>query len=163
MKTLHLLRHGKSSWEIESVKDIDRPLLERGMKNTYMMAERFIKRNPAPDLIITSCAIRAIHTAHIFARTVKYPIEKIFVTEKLFEASNEAVFDTIISVSNDIQNLVIVGHNPTFTQIANWYMDHEIENVHTSGLVSITFDCEDWKNIQRCDHKAVFESPKQNI
>lgn len=127
------------------------------------MAERFLKRFPVPDLIISSIAIRAIHTAHIFARTVKYPVDKISVSSKLYGESNADIFETIIAVGNEINNLVVVGHNPSFTGIANWYLDHAIENVHTSGLVSIVFDCDDWKNIQRCDHKATFESPKQDL
>jgi len=163
MKTLHLLRHGKSSWEIDSVKDIDRPLLERGMKNTYTMAERFLKRFPAPDLIISSCANRAVHTAQIFARTVKYPINKISIDEKTYEAANADVFDVVMAAGNDVNSLLVVGHNPSFTEIANWYLDPGIENVHTSGLVSIVFDCDNWSDIQRCEYKATFESPKQNL
>ena len=162
MKTLHLMRHGKSSWEIESVKDLDRPLLERGVRNSYMMAERFLKNNKCPDLIICSSANRAMHTAHIFARTVGYPVQNIRVAEEIYESDNATIFEVIKNTASSVSSLMLVGHNPNFTEIANWYLDHEIENLSTSGIVSIEFDCEYWNEIQRCEHKAKYDNPKES-
>ena len=33
MKTLYIVRHAKSSWEYDSIEDIDRPLKKRGIKD----------------------------------------------------------------------------------------------------------------------------------
>ena len=39
MKTLYIVRHAKSSWEYPSVKDIDRPLKERGINDAYLISK----------------------------------------------------------------------------------------------------------------------------
>ncbi|GAH24763.1 unnamed protein product, partial [marine sediment metagenome] len=35
MKTLYIVRHAKSSWEYDGIKDIDRPLKQRGIEDAY--------------------------------------------------------------------------------------------------------------------------------
>ena len=40
MKTVILVRHGKSSWEY-NVSDRDRPLMERGIKDVNKVAKEF--------------------------------------------------------------------------------------------------------------------------
>ena len=42
---------------------------------------------------------------------------------------------------------MIVGHNPGFTTFANKFIPSEINNVPTSGLVILDFDCNLWKDI----------------
>lgn len=42
MKTLYLLRHGKSSWEQQDLRDFERPLAERGLSDISTMGERFV-------------------------------------------------------------------------------------------------------------------------
>ena len=71
IKKLYIVRHGKSTWDYESTSDIDRPLKERGIKDAYSMSERLLDKIQIPELIISSNAIRALHTATIFARTFK--------------------------------------------------------------------------------------------
>ena len=46
LKTLHIARHGKSTWDYAETTDIDRPLKERGIQNAITMAERFQKKFP---------------------------------------------------------------------------------------------------------------------
>lgn len=67
MKTLYLIRHAKSSWNIPSLSDIDRPLNERGYNDAHIMSNRLCKPKNS-TVIITSPAIRALSTALIFAR-----------------------------------------------------------------------------------------------
>ena len=39
MKILYIVRHAKSSWNYEYIKDIDRPLKKRGINDAYYMSE----------------------------------------------------------------------------------------------------------------------------
>ena len=38
MKTLYIVRHAKSSWEYDGIKDIDRPLKKRGINDAYLIS-----------------------------------------------------------------------------------------------------------------------------
>jgi phosphohistidine phosphatase len=83
IKTLVITRHGKSSWDYESVDDIDRPLKESGIRNAYLVAETLRKKKVNFDVIYSSPANRAIHTASIFARVLRVPFQKLQITEEL--------------------------------------------------------------------------------
>ena len=77
IKSLHIVRHGKSSWDFEDISDIDRPLSPRGINNAYLMSKKLSERKVVPDLFLTSPANRALYTSIIFARILKFPYEKI--------------------------------------------------------------------------------------
>ena len=44
MKTLYIVRHAKSSWEYEGIKDIDRPLKQRGINDAYLISNVLQKK-----------------------------------------------------------------------------------------------------------------------
>ena len=50
MKSLHLLRHAKSSWKDPGLNDHDRPLNRRGRQMAKMMAAYLRRVKIAPDL-----------------------------------------------------------------------------------------------------------------
>jgi phosphohistidine phosphatase len=57
---------------------------------------------------------------------------------------------------------MIVGHNPTFTNFANRYMNEQVDNIPTSGLVGITFKIDMWAEIsmEKVD-SSFFEFPNK--
>ncbi|MCK5170441.1 MAG: histidine phosphatase family protein, partial [Bacteroidales bacterium] len=71
-KYLYIVRHGKSIQDYGNISDIDRPLKERGINDGYKMAERLLVQNKIPEKIISSSAVRALHSATIFARTLNF-------------------------------------------------------------------------------------------
>ena len=68
MKKLYLVRHAKSSWENNKLKDIDRPLNKRGKRDAPFMGRLMKENNIKPDLLISSPAERALRTAKIFSK-----------------------------------------------------------------------------------------------
>ncbi|MCB9354861.1 MAG: histidine phosphatase family protein [Lewinellaceae bacterium] len=68
MRTLFLIRHAKSSWDNPGLRDINRPLNDRGMHDAPRMAQLLAGIGPPPDLIVSSPAKRAFTTAMFFAR-----------------------------------------------------------------------------------------------
>jgi len=62
MKTLYLLRHGKSDWEDSSLKDFDRPLNDRGRKAAKAMGHEMRDRDMVPDTVFVSPAARTKQT-----------------------------------------------------------------------------------------------------
>lgn len=144
MKTLHFIRHGKSSWNLPGLADIDRPLLDKGVQNNYQMAERLRNMFEKPSLIISSHAVRAVHTAIIFAKTIGANINAIQLNSRIYESDTSTLFDIIEGIPNNVDNLMIVGHNPTFTDLANHYLEPKIDNLPTSGIVTLQFKTSTW-------------------
>jgi phosphohistidine phosphatase len=161
-KTLHIARHAKSSWDFEDISDIDRPLNSRGVNSAYLMARRFAGRNPLPDLIITSPAIRAVHSAIIYARVLKLAWDKIVLNETIYMGHAEEIIQIIESVDNKHDNIVVFGHNPTFTVMANHFLKDQIENIPTAGIVSLTFKEKTWEHLGKATpYKVYFDYPKK--
>ena len=65
-KTLLIIRHAKSSWDIGTLTDFERPLNERGKRDAPEMAARLKKRNIKIDAFVSSPAKRAKKTAELF-------------------------------------------------------------------------------------------------
>ncbi|GGH43000.1 phosphohistidine phosphatase [Mangrovimonas yunxiaonensis] len=146
MKNLILVRHAKSSWEYD-VRDFDRPLKSRGKNDAITVAERFKTSGLLPDLIMTSGANRAKTTAELFNKTLKIPNDRFVVTNELYDFSGGAVMHAITSCDNAVTTLMVFGHNHALTYLANSLGDRGIDNVPTSGLVSIAFNVDNWQDI----------------
>ena len=58
-KILLIIRHAKSSWELGTLNDFDRPLNDRGKKDAPMMAKRLLDKKIKIDAFVSSPAKRA--------------------------------------------------------------------------------------------------------
>jgi len=161
MKTLYIVRHGKSSWENDGLKDFDRPLKYRGVHDAEKMAVRLKEKNNVPEIIITSTANRALTTARIFSRIMGVEDHMIYLTEELYLASVETILDVIYSVEDEVESVMIFGHNPGFTGLAIELSNLNIDNIPTSGLVKLDFSVNKWTEISK-QHIAseFFDYPK---
>lgn len=147
MKTLYLMRHAKSSWEDHSLRDIQRPLNKRGHRDAPFMGRQLKSKGIFPQMIITSPALRALSTASYVAREINYPLSKINTNKRLYEADEEEILQVIKEVDPSIDHLLIVGHNPGLTDLANRVSTDPIDNIVTAGIYSVQFDCLKWKDI----------------
>ena len=146
MKQIILMRHGKSSWEYE-VSDKDRPLKERGIHDAHLVAEKFDSSNLSIDMAISSPANRALHTSMIFLRSTGFDLSRFQVSNELYDFSGNSVSSFIKGLANDLNTVMIFGHNYAFTTLANTWGDSYIENLPTAGLVHIAFDVDMWSQI----------------
>jgi len=153
-KVLYIVRHGKSSWDYEDVSDVDRPLKNRGLRNSYEMPGRLKKDIIGPGLIITSPAIRALHTAVIFARVLDFPYNKIVIEERIYESSENEIINFIKKTNDAISSIMVFGHNPCFTYLANKFVKNRIDNIPTAGVVILKFDSLSWKRIEKSNLKS---------
>jgi phosphohistidine phosphatase len=161
-KSLHIVRHGKSSWDFEELSDIDRPLSPRGINNAYLMAKKLSERKVVPDLFLTSPANRALYTSIIFARILKLPYKKIIIEDNIYMGYNEDLITLIRSQKASLSHILIFGHNPAFTSLANHLMDHYLDNIPTAGIVSLSYNIDGWEEIGKVKpEKDFFDYPKR--
>lgn len=143
MKNLLLMRHGKSSWEL-NVSDQDRPLQQKGITDAHLVGAELKTKNLKIDSVYSSPANRALHTAMICLRELNYPLKDCAIVSNLYDFSGEKVIDFIRNTNDDLNTILIFGHNHAFTYIANALGDLSIENVPTSGFVQIQFNESSW-------------------
>ena len=147
MKTVYIARHAKSSWEYPSIKDIDRTLTANGIKAAYGVASRLKEEGNQLDSIISSPANRAIHTALIHSRVMDLPSNRIIINAALYYENETSIIDLLKQQFNEVNHSMIVGHNPTFTNLANHFLENRLENIQTSGIIQLSFKTEDWAEI----------------
>ncbi len=147
MKTLYLVRHGKSSWENMSHQDYERPLLEKGISRTRKVALSLKEKNICPDLIISSHAQRAYETAGIIADKLHYPVDKIQIEKGLYFSGPEAMEHVILGLDDALEEVMLVGHNPDMTKLANVFLTDKLDYLPTTGIVCVKFDTESWTEV----------------
>lgn len=148
MKKLVLVRHAKSDWGNESLKDIDRHLSDKGYSDAYAMSEWFMQHNPMPELLVSSPATRAVSTAFIFARAFGIREGQVKLADGIYESSANRLMETVSEFNNSANTVMMFGHNPGFTNFVNEVnKDLLFENVPTCGVVMLEFDIDNWKDI----------------
>lgn len=144
MKKLIIVRHAKSDWGYQGLKDIHRPLNERGYTDAYFLSQQLAKKIDCPSLWLTSPAIRAYSTALIFAHAFKLPKEKIILKEKIYEASVKNLASVVSSLPDKNNTAILFGHNPGLTDFINAYSQTTLENLPTCGIHCLSGDADKW-------------------
>jgi len=164
MKTLTLLRHAKSSWKDSSLADHDRPLNKRGQHDAPVMGERIQQAGIRPSLILSSPALRAWTTAKMVANEISYPPEFLQRDERLYHAGVRRIIEVLAEQDVGFNSILIVGHNPGFTDFANYVLPDLTYNIPTCGLVSVTLDSDDWNLKKKTNVElAVYDYPKKKL
>ena len=115
MKTILLLRHGKSDWSKPGLADFDRPLAGRGKKDAPHMGKVLLKFKVSPDIIISSPAKRARMTAEIVAETCGFK-PQIKIIDALYNGDSHDIISILKNLPDWVERPMLVGHNPTFEE-----------------------------------------------
>lgn len=161
MKTLFVVRHAKSSWKFEELSDVDRPLKGRGIRDAKTVADYLASNDVMPDVVYSSPATRALHTALIFCRRLGYPFADIQIRDSLYLTEVADMIEVVRSAPNTADTLMLFGHNPTIVNFINKLADKKIGHMPTTGLVSLQFDIEKWIDMDGNAEIAMFEYPKK--
>jgi phosphohistidine phosphatase len=163
MKDLTLIRHAKSDWGNESLKDIDRHLNERGYSDAYQLSDWYFNNHEVPQMIYTSTATRALNTALIFARSLDFDMKNFVLDATIYESSVVNLLSIIKKQPDSKSSIMLFGHNPTITDLFNELCkDVFIDNVPTCGVIKITFNTNSWKDISEENSKLNFHKFPKN-
>lgn len=164
VRTLFIVRHAKSSWELEEISDIDRPLKLKGIRDAYDMARRVKINHEIPDLIISSPANRALHTAIIFTGVLEVKHSHLKVDERLYGSGIGVIRKVLSEQDSSLKSIMIFGHNPDFSELATVLSGNEFIEMPTCGVFRISFKTGDWKSIS--SETAIenqLDYPKSNL
>ena len=163
MKTLYIVRHAKSSWDFPHLSDHDRPLNNRGKKAAPVMGKRLKTRNIYPDRVVSSTAKRARNTCFKMMREIGFPEDDVILDEDLYDFGMSGILD-VIHRQRDANSLMIYGHNPAFTSLANYLGNLDIDNIPTAGMVALEFDIKNWSGATQGTGELVFfDYPKKEF
>lgn len=147
MKTLLIVRHAKSSWRFENLNDFDRPLNSRGVKAATFMAKKLKERGDDFDLIISSPANRAYTTSTFYAEEFGYDQALIEEAHSLYHADHGTLLTIIDNLPDNFNKILLFGHNPGLTNLANILTGETLGNIPTGGIIKINFDVNSWQEV----------------
>ena len=116
IKTLFLLRHAKAEAHVLKKNDHERRLSDKGVRHAEKMAKLVDSFRFKPEAIVTSSAARAEETAAIFADTLGLK-QQLTVNDVLYSASQQIYLQTIQQLPDDLDNVMVVGHNPVLEDL----------------------------------------------
>ena len=146
MKTLLLLRHGKSDWDDAGLDDFDRPLAPRGIKALPVMARVLDALPEVPGRIYASPARRALETARGVARKMKNP-SPIEEHPPLYLAEIPVFMELTRSLPEELETVMYVAHNPGMEEFTDWLCcgaDRGAASLRTANLAWLELDVREW-------------------
>ncbi len=141
MKTLLLLRHGKSSWG-ESAPDHDRTLKNRGQRDAARVGRFLEREGMAPDWVWTSTATRAADTARIVVKAGDLDVA-VEETTELYGADPDEIMSVVARTPDWAGAVLVVGHNPGMEEAAGSLARRDC-GMATCALAVIALPIELW-------------------
>ena len=144
MKSIFILRHAKSDWSDDSVDDKDRILNQRGENEAKVTAKLLVSNKLVFDAIVASPAKRALQTASIVKKNTGF-LKEIQVEECFYFSDLRRIISVIRRQSDDIQNLLIVGHNPLWSNLV-LFLTGKRMTLDTGCVAVLSADINSWEH-----------------
>lgn len=144
MKSIYILRHAKSDWSDDSVDNKDRILNKRGEDEAKKVAKFLVNNKLTFDAIIASPAQRALQTATIVKKNTSF-LKEIQVEECFYFSDLRRIISVIRRVSDDVENLLIVGHNPLWSNLV-LFLTGKRMTLDTGCVAVLSADIDKWEH-----------------
>jgi phosphohistidine phosphatase len=152
MKTLHLLRHAKSSWKDPMLSDIDRPLKKRGRRDARLMASAMLESGWRPQAVFCSTALRARQTITEVLETVGVQAAGVVYSRELYAFDFRSLLEWLSGRQED--ELTIVGHNPALFDLIEWLTAESLSAFPTGAYCRLQLELDNWRQFSKGSGKA---------
>ncbi|MCX4777494.1 SixA phosphatase family protein [Streptomyces sp. NBC_01264] len=148
-----LLRHAKAEWSDGT--DHDRPLAERGRHDAPAAGQKLAHTGITFDLALCSSAARTRETWKLAVQELPHR-PKTTYEERLYEASLGELIALVNETSDEVKNLLVIGHNPGMHALADALAGSAQGDVlarmnrsgfPTSGIAVVSFTGS-WKSVE---------------
>jgi phosphohistidine phosphatase len=144
MRNLLLMRHAKSDWDADYRSDHDRPLNQRGVNSAKLMGRVLADQGLAPDLVISSTALRARTTAELAMTAGDWEAD-LLLDRALYDEGPKGVL-SVGARAPDLPRLMLVGHQPTWSMLVA-ALTGESAEMKTATVAVLDVDLEDWSGL----------------
>ncbi len=151
MKQLCLMRHAEAV-ATSGAGDKERALKPAGIHAAEKMGAYLRDKGYRPDCLLASPATRARKTAEIVQQCLDGDTA-IDVVPPLYLADTATILELIKHTPSDIDELMLVGHNPGIAFALLFLADEgggpagALERMSPGSIAMINFDVEDWHDI----------------
>lgn len=143
MKTLLLVRHAKTAPAGPDQTDHARALEDRGVTDAGKLAHYLRKKGLVPDQMLVSSANRTQTTAQILLTAFTGQNIDVVVSDELYLADVSFLEQVVANASDELDTLMIVGHNPGLSELA-YQFDQHVQGLHPAQMLRVEFDVKHW-------------------
>lgn len=144
------MRHAKSSWKDSSLEDHARPLNKRGRRDAPKVAAELIRLDWRPALVCCSDSTRTLQTWELMAPLIS-PSPTLIVSADLYHGASAEVRAAMATVPDDIQTLLLLGHNPGFEEVL-YNLCGQHERLTTANAALLTAQGASWAELAELVH-----------
>ena len=157
MKRVVIVRHAKSV-HYGYDNDFNRDLTDRGETDAEKISLKLHAMNLLPDLVVSSPATRALHTATIFCHNLNYNPDKIQQQQDLYDGlTTQELVDFLQKLPEEMKTVYIFGHNPSVYYMVYNLVKYFNSDMPTCSTVALDFEVEKWKDATARGAKIAFQ------
>ncbi len=140
-RRLIVMRHAKSSWKETGIKDHDRPLNKRGLRDAPRIADAIHDRGWTPDLILVSSSKRTLQTLSQMSN--RFEGVQSEIRTEIYHAT---VNDLLLVLEDMAQEgtTMVLGHNPGSEILVN-HLSGEWHVMPTAAAVLLVESTGQWE------------------
>ena len=155
MKRLTLLRHGHAERE-GAQGDAERALTRRGEQEAWSASARLAGLGLLPRRILASAAVRTRQTAVIAQTSFGLPRDAMTLEPRLYLADTFTLLDVIAGVEDDVEHLLVVGHNPGLSELVHLLApSSRFSSLETGAWATLETPVRSWGELEA--ERAVFD------
>ncbi|MET1255705.1 SixA phosphatase family protein [Aliikangiella maris] len=161
MKIIHLIRHAKSCWDNPILADKLRPLNKRGHKDCQIMAKQIVEAGCNFKSVFVSNATRAKLTIELIQENLPNLKFDWSIARPLYTFDETQLLNWCQALSEELSEVVIVGHNPALTELINHLSRADLLNLPTCGYAKLHCSITTWQELHtNCAQLKMLLTPK---
>ena len=146
MLRLLLLRHAKSDWSHPGLRDHDRPLGRRGVRDAPRLGRYLREHGLVPAAALVSTALRARETARLALEAAGAERDVLTPVPELYGSGPEQILDIVARDGGGASPLLVVAHNPGMEDLAARFLGR-YEHFPTAALLVASVPASDWAEL----------------
>jgi phosphohistidine phosphatase len=147
VKSLYILRHGKSDWHADFAADHERPLAPRGRSAARAVGVLLSRLGQAPDLVLSSTAVRAHDTARLAAEAGEWSC-MVVTDRQLYDGDTGLVLRLVQEQDETRESVLLAGHEPTSSEMLGKLIGGGQVRMPTAALARIDFAVDRWAKVR---------------
>ena len=162
MKTVIVMRHGKSGRRAPQGGDHERPLTGRGRRAAELMGRYLSCLGGVPDIVVSSSAVRARDTARIASEAGGWP-GRVIIRKEIYRADPEALIALVRGMGESHAGFVLVGHEPTCSGFIGKMVGGAPPRFPTAAMARIDVACSSWRELRHGDGRLIWLVPPKAL
>jgi len=140
---LLIMRHAKSDWGAGLAGDRERPLAPRGVQAAKRMGKFLTRVGAAPDLILSSPAVRARTTAEFANKAGRWaaPME---IVPSFYGGGWADVVEAVLAAGDSAERILVTGHEPTWSDLVSVLTGGSLVAMPTAAIACVAVIGSSW-------------------